>query len=138
MAAGLGRLGLILASLMNGKTSGAWELEAPAAGSVEFGAFTVRANRTGATNRPLFVVQSAREAIALQKFGAFSQPNAVVIHGDETWEALIAQKRSARKPTTAPGRTGHVETSHVSFAAILSRVTDALALQQEFAAEMML
>jgi hypothetical protein len=138
MAAGLGRLGLILASLLNGKAGCAWELEAPAEASVEFGAFTPRANRPGASNRPLFIVQSATEAIALQKVGAFSHNNAVVIHRDETWQTLIGQKRSARKPTSAPGRRGSVETRHVSFGAILSRVTDALALQQQFAAEMML
>ena len=54
------------------------------------------------------------------------------------WQALIRKKKSARKPTSAPGRKGRVETTHISLSAILSRVPDALALQQQFAAEMML
>jgi hypothetical protein len=97
-----------------------------------------RANRTDATDRPLFVVKSATEAIALQKIGAFANDNAVVIHGDETWQTLIGKKKSARKPSSAPGRNGRVETTHISLGAILSRVPDALILQQEFATEMML
>jgi hypothetical protein len=71
IAAGLGRLGLILASLQNGKANGAWELKLPADANVTSGAFTARANRTDAMDRPLFVVTSATEAIALEKIGAF-------------------------------------------------------------------
>jgi hypothetical protein len=138
VAAGLGHLALILASLLNGKAAGAWELKLPADASVTCGAFAARANRAGATDRPLFVVKSATEAIALEKTGAFANNNAVVIHGDETWHVLIGKKRSARKPTSAPGRKGRVEPTHISFSAILSRVTDALTLQHEFVAEMML
>jgi hypothetical protein len=138
IAAGIGRLGLILASLVNGKTSGAWELDVPADANVASGAITARANRPGATYRPLFIVKSATEAIALQKIGAFAANNAVVIHGDETWQALIGKKRSARQPRSAPGRTGSIDTTHVSFGLLLSRVTDALALQHQFAEEMML
>lgn len=137
IASGLGGLGLILASLLDGKVGGAWELEVPSDADVTSGALTARASRTGATDRPLFVVKSATEAIALQKIGAFANNNAVVIHGDETWQALSG-KRSARKPKSAPGRRGSVETTHVSFGALLSRATDALALQQQLAAEMML
>lgn len=138
MAAGLGRLGLVLALLQNGKADGAWELKLPADTNVTSGVFTGRASRADATDRPLFVVKSATEAIALQKIGAFATDNAVVIHGDETWQTLIGKKRSARKPTSAPGRKGRVETTHISLGAILSRVNDALTLQEQFVAEMML
>lgn len=137
IAASLGRLGLILALLQIGKADGAWELKLPANDNVTFGAFMARASRTDATDRPLFVVKSATEAIVLQKNGAFANNNAVVIHGDDTWQVLIG-KRSARKPSSVPGHKGSVDTTHISFGAILSRVTDALALQQQFVAEMML
>jgi hypothetical protein len=137
-AVGLGRLGLVLALLQNGKADGTWDLKLPADANVASGVFTARANRTDATDRPLFVVKSATEAIALQKIGAFANDNAVVIHGDETWQALIGKGKSARKPSSAPGRSGRVETTHVSLGAILSRVPDALTMQQEFATEMML
>ena len=73
MAAGLGRLGLILASLLNGKVDGAWELEGPADLGWSSASLTAHANRTGATNRPVFIVQSATEAISLQKVGAFAK-----------------------------------------------------------------
>lgn len=138
VAAGLGSLGLILASLLNGKNNGAWELQVPADANVASGALTARANRADAKDRPVFVVRSATEAIALQKSGAFANNNAVVIHGDETWQSLIGKKKSARKPSSAPGRRGSIETTHISFVTLLSQITDALALQQKFAAEMML
>jgi hypothetical protein len=138
ISAGLGRLGLVLALLHNGKADGTWDFKLPVDPNVTFGVFTARANRIDATDRPLFVVKSATEAIELQKIGAFANDNSVVIHGDETWQALIGKKKSARKPTSAPGRKGRVETTHISLGAILSRVPDALALQQQFAAEMML
>jgi hypothetical protein len=138
ISAGLGRLGLVLALLQNGKADGTWDFNLPVDTNVTFGVFTARANRIDATDRPLFVVKSATEAIELQKVGAFANGNAVVIHGDETWQTLIGKKKSARKPTSAPGRKGRVETTHISLGAILSRVPDALALQQQFAAEMML
>jgi hypothetical protein len=138
ISAGLGRLGLVLALLQNGKADGTWDFNLPVDTNVTSGVFTARANRIGATDRPLFVVKSATEAIELQKVGAFANGNAVVIHGDETWRALIGKKKSARRPTSAPGRNGRVETTHISLGAILSLVPDALALQQQFAAEMML
>jgi hypothetical protein len=138
IAAGLGRLGLVLALLQNGKADGTWDFKLPADANLTSGIFTARANRTGATDRPLFIVKSATEAIALQKIGAFTNGNAVVIHGDETWHTLIGKKKSARKPSSAPGRSGRIETTHISLGAILSRVPDALTLQQQFAAEMML
>lgn len=138
ISAGLGRLGLVLALLQNGKADGTWDFNLPVDTNVTFGVFTARSNRIDATDRPLFVVKSATEAIELQKVGAFANGNAVVIHGDETWQTLIGKKKSARKPTSAPGRKGRVETTHVSLGAILLRVPDALALQQQFAAEMML
>jgi hypothetical protein len=138
IAAGLGRLGLILALLQNGKLGGTWDFKLPADVNVVSGVLTARAKRADATDRPIFVVKSATEAIQLQKLGAFANDNGVVIHGDETWQTLIGTKKSARKPTSAPGRKGRVETTHMSLGAILARAPDALALQRQFAAEMML
>lgn len=137
VAAGLGRLGLILVALHNGVTNGDWKLKLPADGALASGTITAIASRTGASDRPLFVVRSATEAIVLEQNGAFSKGNAVVIHADQTWETLT-RKKSARKPTSAPGRIGRVQTRHVSFGGILSRASDALVLQTQLTAEMML
>ncbi len=137
IAAGLGRLGMILGALHMGVTNGDWKLKLPADSALVSGSITAIASRSGASDRPLFIVKSATEAIVLQQNGAFAKGNAVVIHADQTWETLTS-KKSARKPTSAPGRIGRVQTKHVSFGGILSRAGNALALQTELTAEMML
>jgi hypothetical protein len=136
-AVGLGHLGLILVALHKGVTGGVWKLKVPTDGALTSGSITAIASRTGASDRPLFLVKSATEAIALEQSGAFSKGNAVVIHADQTWETLT-RKKSARKPTSAPGRTGRVQTRHVSFGGTLSRASDVLGLQTQLTAEMML
>lgn len=136
-AVGLGRLGLILVALHNGMTNGDWKLKVPADGALASGSITAISSRTGASDRPLFLVKSATEAIALEQNGAFSKGNAVVIHADQAFE-MLTLKKSARKPTSAPGRTGRVQTRHVSFGGILSRASDALGLQAQLTADMML
>lgn len=136
-AAGLGRLGLILVALHNGVTNGDWELKLPPDDALGSGSITAIASRAGASDRPLFLVKSATEAIVLEQNGAFAKDNAVVIHADRTWETLTG-KRSARKPTSAPGRSGRVQTRHVSFGCILSSASDVLGLQTQLTAAMML
>lgn len=136
-AAGLGRLGVALALLQNGRADGTWTLRPPVDADPKSGVLTACANRKGAMDRPLFIVRSATEAITLQKNGALARNNAVVIHGDDVWH-LLGGYASARRPRRAPGRTGAVITTHVSLGDLLSKCADAVILQQQFAAEMTL
>lgn len=133
---GLGKFGVALALLQSGRIAGLWELKEPTAG-IEGGAMTVRALRADGTDRPLFVVKSATEAIALQRQGAFANDNAVVIHGDDVWQQM-GGVASPRRVRAAPGRTGYVGDTHVSLGALLARCADATELQREFVAEVML
>lgn len=138
---GLGKLGVALALLQNGHTDGLWELKAPTVAGLEGGAMAARALHAGGTDRPVFVVKSATEAIALQSQGAFANDNAVVIHGDDAWRqmgGLSGPSASPRRVSTAPGRTGSPSNTHVSLGALLTRCADAAELQREFVAEMML
>lgn len=134
---GLGKFGVALALLQNGRAAGLWELKVPISAGIEGGAMAARALRVGGTDRPLFLVKSATEAIALQRQGAFANDNAVVIHGDDVWQQ-IGGVASPRRVRAAPGRTGHVGDTHVSLGALLARCADAAELQREFVAEMML
>lgn len=99
---------------------------------------TARALRAGSVDRPLFIVKSATEAIALKSAGALANDNAIVVHADDAWQQMAASGASARRVRSAPGRTGHVGETHVSLGTLLARCTDAPTLQQEFVAEMML
>ena len=89
-------------------------------------------------DRPLFVVKSATDAIALKSNGAFANDNAIVVHADDTWHRMVGGGASARRMRAAPGRTGRVGETHVSLGDLLARCGDAATLQQEFVAEMML
>jgi hypothetical protein len=89
-------------------------------------------------DRPLFVVKSATDAIALKSNGAFANDNAIVVHADDTWHRMVGGGASARRVRGAPGRTGRVGETHVSLGDLLARCGDAATLQQEFVAEMML
>lgn len=135
---GLGRLGVALALLQNGRADGLWELRQPATDELQSGAMTARALRPDGVDRPLFLVKSATEAIALKSNGAFANDNAIIVHGDDAWHQLAGGGASARRMRAAPGRTGHVGETHVSLGALLARCGDAATLQQEFVAEMML
>jgi hypothetical protein len=137
-ALALDRFALALALLQQGKTAGHWQLSAPTSAALGAGAMTVRPNRPGGLDRPLFVVRSATEAIALQSNGAFANDNAVVIHGDDVWRRMISGGGTARRVRGAPGRTGRIGETHVSLQDILSQSDDSDALQRRFLAEMML
>lgn len=138
LAMGLGTLGVILSLLQLGRADGHWELTPPSDGALAAGALTARPNRPGATGRPVFLVKSAADAIALQSDGAFANDNAIVVHADDTWRRMVGSGASARRVRSAPGRTGRVGNTHVSVADLLAHSADAVGLQNAFVAEMML
>lgn len=137
-AMGLGRLGVALSLLQYGRAAGLWELREPTSNELTSGAMTARASRSGGVGRPVFVVKSATDAIALMNQGALAHDNAIVVHADDTWHQMVSGGASARRVRAAPGRTGHVGETHVSLGDLLTRCGDAAALQQEFVVEMML
>lgn len=137
-AMGLGRLGVALSLLQNGRAAGLWELRHPASNDLSSGAMTARASRPDGVDRPLFIVKSATDAIALQSNGAFANDNAIVLHADDTWHRMVGGGASPRRVRAAPGRTGRVGDTHVSLGNLLARCDDALTLHQEFVSEMML
>ncbi len=137
-AMGLGRLGVALSLLQYGRAAGLWELREPTSNDLTSGAMTARASRPDGVGRPVFVVKSATDAIALKRQGAFAHDNAIVVHADDTWHQMVSGGASARRVRAAPGRTGHIGETHVSLGDLLTRCGDAAALQQEFVVEMML
>jgi hypothetical protein len=137
-ATALGRLGVALSLLQYGRATGVWTLTQPASNDLLSGAMTARASRPGGRDRPLFLVKSATEAIALKNDGAFANDNAIVIHADDVWHRMVGGVASARRVSNAPGRTGHAGDTHVSLGNLLARCGDAATLEQEFVAEMML
>jgi hypothetical protein len=137
-ATGLGRLGVALSLLQYGRAAGLWELSQSASNDLTSRAMTARASRPGGLDRPLFVVKSATDAIALKSNGAFANDNAIVVHADDTWHRMVGGGASARRVGAAPGRTGRVGETHVSLGNLLVRCSDTTTLQQEFVAEMML
>ena len=137
-AMGLGHLGVALSLLQYGRAAGLWELRHPASNDLTSGAMTARASRPDGMDRPLFVVKSATEAIALKSNGAFANDNAIVVHADNAWLRMAGGGASARRVRTAPGRTGRVGETHVSLGDLLARCGDAVTLQQVFVVEMML
>lgn len=137
LGTGLGKLGVALSLLQSGQSAGLWQLRAPLSNEISSGAMTVRGLRPGTVNRPLFLVKSATEAIALKSQGAFANDNAIVVHGDDAWQQL-GGRTSPRRVRVAPGRTGHVGETHVCLGGLIARSADAASLQQEFVAEMMI
>jgi len=119
-AMSLGRLGVALSLLQYGRAAGLWELRHPASDDLMSGAMTARASRPDGMDRPLFVVKSATEAIALKSNGAFANDNAIVVHADNAWLRMAgaAQARGA----CAPRRGGpDVSARPMSALAICSR-----------------
>jgi hypothetical protein len=137
-AMALDRLGVALSLLQQGRTAGHWELKAPASSDVTAGTMTARGARPDGVDRPLFIVRSATEAIALKSTGALANDNAIVIHADDTWHRMVAGVESPRRVRSGPGRRGHVGETHVSLGQLLTRTGDAATLQQDFVSEMIL
>jgi hypothetical protein len=138
-AAGLCELGVALALFEQGRRNGLWSMTAPANLDLTSGALTTIATWTGATERPVFFVRSASAAIALQKAGAFANDNAIVVHADCAWHEIgPTRMNSARLPRRAPGRTGKLETRHISITRLLDGAVDAAGLATEFSREVTL
>jgi hypothetical protein len=138
IASGLGHLAISLSLLQHGHDQDHWALAAPTTTDVTAGAFSAVGIRTGAGPRPVFLVRSATEAIALESAGAFANDNAVVIHADDVWERFVRIGSGARRVRGSPGRTGRVSTLHVSLGAMLSRCATSEDLQREFLSEVIL
>ena len=134
---GLGRLGVALCLLQHGRTAGLWELAAAAAPEATAGALTARGNWQGAPGRPLFLVKSATEAIALESNGAFANDEAIVVHADDAWHRIPSGSKGigVRRPRGAPGRTGRVQTTHVSLGRLIDACDNADALKDRFVAK---
>nr|WP_275448655.1 SIR2 family protein [Mesorhizobium sp. IRAMC:0171] len=137
-AMGLGRLGILLSLLQYGREEGHWELRLPASNDLTSGAMIARAARPDGIARPLFLVKSATDAIALKSNGAFANDDAIIVHADDTWHRMVDEGASPRRVRSAPGRTGRVGETHVSLGDLITRYSDGAALQQEFVARMML
>lgn len=137
-AMGLGRLGIALSLLQYGRAAGHWEIRQRASNDLTSGAMTARASRPSGVDRPLFLVKSATEAIALKSNGDFASNNAIVIHTDDAWHHMVAGGASPRRIRAAPGRIGRVGETHVSLGDLLTRCSDAATLQQEFVEALML
>ena len=137
-AAGFGEFGVALALLEYGRSANLWALAPPADASLPAGSIRTTATWPGAVPRAIFLVRSAAIALDLEKRGAFSNDNAIVIHGDDVWQQMRSPgKTSARKSRRAPGRIGKVRTRHVSIAHILQTETNVAALRHRFTTETM-
>ena len=136
-ANGLGRLGVSLSLLQHGQIAGLWELFPAAAPEATGGALTARGHWPGAPQRPLFLVKSATEAIALERNGAFADNKAIVVHADNAWHHIAGSGPgvTARRPRSAPGRIGRVRTTHVSLGNLLEACDDSDVLKARFVAE---
>lgn len=137
-AMALGKLGIALSLLQDGWTAGRWELLKPASDDLGAGALTARSTRPGATNRQVFIVKSASEAIQLQSAGAFGSGEAIVLHGDNSWHKMVSGPASPRRVRSPPGRTGTIGDTHISLAELVTNCADATTLKAAFASEMML
>ena len=138
LANGLGRLGLALCLLQHGRVAERWELGQAAAPETTAGALTARGSWETAPDRPLFLVKSATQAIELQRNGAFTNVNAIVVHADNAWHSLSRGGTGIRRPHGTPGRTGRVQTTHVSLGNLIEACDDADVLKERFVAEMTL
>jgi hypothetical protein len=143
LAAGFGDLAVALGLLQHGCETGIWSLSVPAPGPITEGAILASGTYPGANTRSVFIVRSGREALQLYKIGAFANDNVVVIHGDDTWQLMnfglgTPSAGSARRRGKAPGRTGRMETLHVSLKQMIEHEPDLVKLQKRFISEVTL
>lgn len=139
-ANGLGRLGVALSLLQHGRAAGLWNLAPATTLDATAGALTARGSWPGASERPLFLVNSASQAIRLERNGAFANDNAIVVHADDTWRRMTGGSAGtgSRRPSSPPGRTGQVRTTHVSLGSLIETCEDADAVKVRFVAAMAL
>src|SRR5690606_35988870 len=104
----LGDFAIALSLSGRGQDDAIWTLVAWQNEPLAQGAICAEGNWEGASVRPVFVVKSAAEAIALEKSGALSDNNAIVIHSDAVWSEMLEQRGESRRIGAAPGRTGRV------------------------------
>ncbi|MCG5235310.1 hypothetical protein [Xanthobacter oligotrophicus] len=141
VAAGFGDLALVLSLLEHG-LGVIWSLMPPAAVDISAGALVAKGVYPGAQERPVFVVQSARQALLLKKSGALND-NSIVIHGDEMWRLLSAGATggglsSPRGPRRPPGRSNRQQTIHVCMKPIVEGAADLDDLRRRFISEVTL
>lgn len=136
VAARLGDFGIMLALLHHGEAVGHWQLTVRTDETLPHGAVGAQGTWHGAAERPVFMVKGASEALNLQQAGALDDNSAIVIHADATWSEMMERGGSARRVSTAPGRTGRVDTQHISLQKVLERSEDAAGLMQELVAEL--
>ena len=134
---GLGHLAVALSLLQHGRVIGLWELAPAATREATSGVLTAHGNWQGAPERPLFLVRSATEAIALERNGAYANVNAIVVHADDAWDRFVGGSTGTgvRRPRSAPGRTGRVQTTHVSLGRLIEACDNADTLKDRFVAE---
>ncbi|MBR9910050.1 MAG: hypothetical protein GYB33_06820 [Gammaproteobacteria bacterium] len=135
LAMRLGFLGVALSLFQHGREKGLWTLNLPVSNDLEAGVMTARALRAGGVDRPVFIVKSATEAIALKSDGAFGSENVIVVHADDAWHQLGG---SARRVRGAPGRVGRVDETHISLSNLLTRCDTCEALKKDFVEEVMI
>jgi hypothetical protein len=138
LAAGLSEFAIALALLEQGQSESLWTVSVPANHDLASGAITITATWPGADGRPVFLVKSASTAITLQKAGAFANDKAIVVHADSAWHEMETRGTNARRPRRAPGRTGRVQTCHISIGQLLDNATDGVGLGAGFSREMTL
>jgi hypothetical protein len=139
IAAGFGEFGVALALLELGQSMNLWTMAPPTSADLGAGAISTIATWRGASPRAIFLVRSAAIALDLDKRGAFANDNTIVIHADDVWQQMRSTSSgSARTRSRAPGRTGKVQTRHVSITALLHTEADIAELRTRFIAEMTL
>jgi hypothetical protein len=133
-----GEFGIALALLEYGRSANLWSLAPPADARLSAGAISTTASRPGATPCAVFLVRSAAIALDLERRGAFTSHDTIVIHGDDVWQQMRSSATtSARKSRRAPGRTGKIRPRHVSITHILHTEKDIATLRKRFIAEAM-
>jgi hypothetical protein len=138
-AASFGELAIALALLAEGQSDGLWQLAGAVHTDLSAGALTTRPSWVGAQPRTLFFVRTAKVALDLQKHGAFTNDNTIVIHADDAWHQLQSTSAtSPRRPTRSPGRTGGPTTLHVSITQLVEAEPSLAALRRRFISEVTL
>lgn len=142
VAAGFGDLAIVLALLEQG-LGGSWSMSAPAVLEIAGGVLVAKGTYPGAQERPVFVVQGAKQALLLQKSGALND-NSVVIHGDDMWRLLgpgaagATPLSSPRERRRAPGRSNRQIPIHVCLKPMLEGAIDFDDLRKRFISEVTL
>lgn len=142
VAAGFGDLAVVLALLEQG-LGGSWSMSAPAVPEIAGGVLVAKGTYLGAQERPVFVVQGAKQALLLQKSGALND-NSVVIHGDDMWRLLGPGAAGATPPSSPrgrrrpPGRSNRQMPIHVCLKPMLEGAVDLDDLRKRFISEVTL